>query len=58
MPGIARVVVPDIPDHITQRGNRRQVTFFCDDDYRAYVGSMGRGSYGFFGTEAVMVLNF
>jgi len=33
---MARVVVPGYPHHITQRGNRRQRTFFCDDDYRAY----------------------
>ncbi|HAY27735.1 MAG TPA: hypothetical protein DCY47_09595 [Candidatus Accumulibacter sp.] len=25
------------PHHVTQRGNRRQQTFFCDDDYREYV---------------------
>jgi len=31
MPRIARVVAPGIPHHISQRGNRRQVTFFCDD---------------------------
>ena len=37
MPRIARVVAPDIPHHITQRGNRRQQTFFCDDDYRLYL---------------------
>jgi putative transposase len=26
-----------MPHHITQRGNRRQPTFFCDDDYVAYL---------------------
>ena len=36
MPRTARVVVPDVPHHVTQRGNRRQTTFFCDDDYRLY----------------------
>jgi hypothetical protein len=25
---------------VTQRGNRRQQTFFCDDDYRAYLELM------------------
>ena len=34
---IARVVVPNRPHHVTQRGNRRMQTFFCDDDYRAYL---------------------
>ena len=36
MARIARVVVPDYPHHVTQRGNRRQKTFFCTDDYTAY----------------------
>ena len=37
MARIARVVVPGHPHHVTQRGNRKQRTFFCDDDYRAYM---------------------
>ena len=37
MSRIARVVVPGCPHHITQRGNRRQQTFFSDGDYRAYI---------------------
>ena len=40
MARIARVVIPGYPHHITQRGNRRQQTFFCDDDYLAYIGLM------------------
>ena len=36
MARMARVVIPGYPHHVTQRGNRRQRTFFCDDDYRAY----------------------
>jgi len=28
------------PHHITQRGNRRQDTFFCADDYRHYIALM------------------
>jgi putative transposase len=31
---IARVVVSGIPHHITQRGNRRQETFFRDKELR------------------------
>jgi REP element-mobilizing transposase RayT len=34
---IARIVGPGLPHHITQGGNRRMDTFFCDDDYRAYL---------------------
>ncbi len=37
MPRLSRVVLPGIPHHITQRGNRRQQTFFIEDDYRAYL---------------------
>ena len=32
-----RLVVPDHPHHVTQRGNRRQPVFFCDDDYTLYL---------------------
>lgn len=37
MARMARLVVPDHPHHVTQRGNRRQPVFFGDDDYRAYL---------------------
>src|ERR687895_1882079 len=40
MARIARVVAPGLPHPITQRGNRRQPTFFCEDDYGAYIGMM------------------
>ncbi len=36
MARLARVVAPGMPHLITQRGNRRQTTFFCDEDYLAY----------------------
>jgi len=31
MPRIARIVIPDVPHHVTQRGNRRQDVFFDDE---------------------------
>lgn len=37
MARIARVVVPHYPHHVTQRGNRRQKTFFSDADFKAYL---------------------
>jgi len=40
MARIARVLAPGIPHFITQRGNRRLQTFFCDDDYRLYLRLM------------------
>ena len=33
----ARVVIAGMPHHVTQRGNRRQRTFFSDADYLAYL---------------------
>jgi putative transposase len=36
MPRFARIVAPGLPHHVTQRGNRRQATFFGEDDYRLY----------------------
>jgi putative transposase len=36
MARLARVVVPDHPHHVTQRGNGRARTFFGDDDYALY----------------------
>jgi putative transposase len=41
MARLARVVAPGLPHHITQRGNRRQATFFGADDYHAYLALMG-----------------
>ena len=40
MARMARVVAPGLPHHITQRGNRRQETFFCEDDYAVYIELM------------------
>ncbi len=37
MARIARVVVPGLPHHIVQRGNRRQNVFFDDYDRRTYL---------------------
>lgn len=34
---IARLVVPGLPHHVTQRGNRRLNVFFSDDDYLLYL---------------------
>lgn len=37
MARLARIVLPGYPHHVTQRGNRRQETFFCNDDYDFYL---------------------
>ena len=36
MARFARVVVPDVPRHITARGNRREPIFFEDGDRDVY----------------------
>jgi putative transposase len=38
MPRAARLVLPGIPHHVTQRGNRKQTVFFSDSDYARYLG--------------------
>jgi putative transposase len=42
MARVARLVLPGIPHHVTQRGNRRQRTFFGPDDYRLYLQLLRR----------------
>ena len=37
MPRFRRLVVPGYAHHVTQRGVRRQTTFFVQSDYRAYI---------------------
>ena len=37
MPRTARIVVPGMPHHVTQRGNQRQRVFFSPADYRAWL---------------------
>jgi putative transposase len=46
MARIGRVVVPGMPHHVTQRGNRRMQTFFRDDDYRSYLALAGEWCRG------------
>ena len=38
MARLARAVAAGVPHHVTQRGNRRQPTFFGDADYALYAG--------------------
>lgn len=45
MARMGRVVIPGYPHHVTQRGNRRQRTFFSADDYRYYIELMAEFAY-------------
>lgn len=40
MARLARLNIADIPQHIVQRGNNRQATFFADDDYAVYLDKL------------------
>ena len=44
MARLARVVIPGLPHHVTQRGNHREAVFFSDDDYRAYLDLISRAA--------------
>ena len=37
MARLARVVIPGLPHHVTQRGNRREAIFFEDGDHEVYL---------------------
>lgn len=47
MARMARVVVPEFPHHIIQRGNRRQRVFFQKNDYREYLRLLNIYSHRF-----------
>jgi putative transposase len=38
MARLARIVVPGLPHHVTQRGNGRTQVFFTSGDYALYKG--------------------
>lgn len=44
MPRMARVVIPDVAHHVTQRGNRREDVFFTDADRQRYLYLLGEYS--------------
>jgi putative transposase len=46
MARLARVVVPGVAHHVTQRGNRRRPTFFQEEDYGSTSGRAGTGTCG------------
>lgn len=40
MPRKARIIVPNSPHHIVQRGHNRQVVFASDEDYQFYLDNL------------------
>lgn len=43
MARLPRIVIPGVPHHVTQRGNRRLPTFFEDGDYATYLEYLHEG---------------
>ena len=56
MPRVARIVLPDFPHHITQRGNNKQDVFFVDDDRRVYLEIL-RGQAEKYGLTVQGIIN-
>ena len=44
MARLSRLVLPGYPYHVTQRGNRRQQTFFEEGDYALYLDLLGEAA--------------
>src|SRR5690349_1830593 len=43
MARLARIVIPGVAHHVTQRGNRRQPIFFGDEDRACYLELLRKG---------------
>jgi putative transposase len=59
MPRRARVTLANVPLHLIQRGNNRQICFFGDDDYRFYLDRLAECStkYGVWIHAYVLMTN-
>ena len=44
MARLSRIVLPGLPHHITQRGNRREKTFFEEGDYALYLDLLAQAA--------------
>ena len=40
MARLPRLNIPDIPQHVIQRGNNRQACYFSDKDYAVYLDKL------------------
>ena len=47
MPRRARLALPNVPLHLIQRGNNRQVCFFADEGYRFYLDRVAESANRF-----------
>ena len=53
MPRLPRFNLPDIPQHVVQRGNNRQAVFFDDSNYQAYLEWLGKGRRESMGSDSI-----
>lgn len=44
MPRQPRLILPDVPVHVIQRGNNRQACFYADEDYLFYLDHLAKQS--------------
>jgi REP element-mobilizing transposase RayT len=42
---VARIVIPNYPQHSTERGNNRQAVFFVEDDRTTYLARLSEESH-------------
>jgi putative transposase len=47
MARLARIVIPGLPHHVTQRSNRREAIFFEDGDHEIYLDLLGNRGTGY-----------
>lgn len=40
MPRTGRIVLPNYPHHVVQRGHNRQVVFAAEEDYQRYIADL------------------
>ena len=45
MARLARIVIPGLPHHVTQRGNRREAIFFEDGDHEIYLDLLAEQAF-------------
>ena len=41
MPRKPRIYLPDMPQHVIQRGNNREPCFYSEQDYQYYLDALG-----------------
>ena len=48
MARLPRLNIPDIPQHVIQRGNNRQACYFSDIDYAVYLDKLQASAKKYF----------